>query len=509
MKQAKCLQFILAAVMAMGLTACDAPESVDVSTPDSKPGPAQNTPQEENVATTILAAERTVIVDLSVQKGEPRYVAAGFLHGLSEDCSKPGPAYFDVLKPRNFRGGSLGGYWIDGKMDENLRMLKTYYEYLSPRGVTIDYLLMDAWGSWWLNFFGGQPIRFPGDNDEWKDYETFCKTIATFVRDNRLQNFQYNLWNEPNLVAWGQSQFWTRPKSQFYEMWRRGYRAIQSVHPDAVISGPDYAVYNRTMDWKTDVGEFLDFCKEHDVVPQVLTLHALPGDPVEHKKFADNAFAERGITGVEIYINEYAHQEEQSPSASAWYIARTERAGVRAGRAIWPRKVPVEGAPYESLSGELNGLMVLSKNEDGELILAPAGNWWVYKRYAEITGMLVETTASNDNTIDAVAGVDHTAQKARILLGANGTKNVGRVAVNIRGLEAVPYWKKDGKIQVMIEEIPYNSGQSVEIPEVNRSVEAAIVGGKLTLEIDWANPDTAYIITLCGAERPESSLEIR
>ena len=496
MKRMSFFHVILTAVVVTGLVACNAPEPADTPTPDLGSGPGQYTPQDENVTTKSTVTGHTVIVDLSVPKGKPRYFAAGFLHGLSEDCSRPGPAYFDVLNPKNFRGGSLGGHWIDGKMDENLRMLKTYYEYLGPLGVTIDYLLMDAWGSWWLNFFGGQPIRFPGDNDDWADYETFCKTIATFVRDNGLRNFQYNIWNEPNLVEWRQSQFWTRPRAQFYEMWKRGVRTITSVHPEAVISGPDYAEFNRTIDWKTDVGEFLDFCKEHDVMPQVLTLHALPGDPVEHKKFAADALAERGITGVEIYINEYAHQDEQTPGPSAWYIARIERAGVRAGRAIWPRKVPVEGAPYESLSGELNGLMVLSKNERGELDLSPAGNWWVYKRYAEITGVLVETTASKENTIDAVAGLDHVGQKARILLGANGAKDAGTVTVKIRGFEAMPHWKKNGKVRVMIEKIPYNNGLSVEVPEVVGNVEATIKDGEITVEIDWENPDTAYAVTL-------------
>jgi len=496
MKRVGCFHIILAAVMATGLAACDTRKSAETPAPDPGAGVGQNTPRVEGTVGDYAAAERTVVVDLSVKKGEPRYAAAGFLHGLSEDCSQPGPAYFDVLKPRNFRGGSLGGYWIDGKMDDNLRMLKTYHDYLEPLGVTIDYLLMDAWGSWWLNFFGGNPIRFPGDNEEWEDYETFCKTIAAFVRDNGLRNFQYNLWNEPNLVEWGQSQFWTRPKAQFYEMWKRGVRAIKSVHPEAVISGPDYAEFNRTIDWKTDVGEFLDFCKEHDVVPRVLTLHALPGDPVEHKKFADNALAERGITGVEIYINEYAHQDEQTPGAAAWYMARIERAGVRAGRAIWPRKVPVEGAPYESLSGELNGLMVLSKNEDGQLRLAPSGNWWVYKRYAEITGVLVGTTACKGNTIDAVAGVDHAGQKARILLGVHGVKDVGKVTVKIRGFDAVPHWQKAGQVRVTIEKIPDGNGRPVKVPDVVRDETIATGDGEITLEIEWANPGDAYAITV-------------
>ena len=199
------------------------------------------------------------------------------------------------------------------------------------------------------------------------------------------------------------------------------------------------------------------------------------------------------------------------PGPTAWYIARIERASVRAGHAIWPRKVPVEGAPYESLSGELNGLMILSKNKTGEFTLSPAGVWWVYKRYAEITGVLVETTASENNTVDAVAGLDSASRKARILLGAHvardhqaqegGTKGhgpdkVGTVAVTVRGLEAAPYLVHNGTVRATIETIPYHDGRPVESPEEAWEETVEIRDGEITLEFDWANPSDAYTITL-------------
>jgi len=437
-----------------------------------------------------LREEATVTIDLSVKQGEPRYLATGFLHGLSEDCSKPGAQYFDPLKPRNFRGANLGGFWLDGKIDQNLRMLKTYHDHLNPLGVTIDYILLDAWGFWYGNYFLKMPIAFPGDGGDWTDYEKFCETIATFVRDNGLRNFQYNLWNEPNLVGWGKSQFWPRPRQQFYDMWKRGYRKIKSIHPEAVISGPDYAMYSREKDWKEDLGEFLDYCKTNDVVPQVLTLHALPADPLALREFADKALADRGIVGVSLYINEYADDKEQHPAKAAWYIARLERAGIRGGRAIWPRPHTVEGAPIWNVSGELNGLMHL----DDRMNLSPTGIWWVYKRYADITGTLVGTVPAKDDTIDAVAGVCLADRKARILLGTNATGNVGDVTVKIRGLDAMPHWKS--KVRVTVERIPHNDAKPVEAPEVVRKDDIAITNGEVALQIPWGDVHNAYAVTL-------------
>jgi len=433
-----------------------------------------------------------MIIDLSKKLKEPEYLASGFLHGLSEDCSKPGPEFFDVLKPKNFRGANLGGFWLDGNLDQNLKMLKTYHDFMYPRGIIIDYLLMDVWGFWYGDRFLNMPIRYPGDNDKWEDYEEFCKAIASFVIENDLQSFQYNLWNEPNLALWGKSQFWPRPYEQFLEMWKRGYKAIKSVHPEAVISGPDYALFSHNKDWKDDICEFLDYCVENEVVPEVLTLHALPGDPVEIVEFSQTALNDRGLTNVTIYVNEYAEDHEQMPGNSAWYIARLERAGVRAGRSIWPRAHTLDNAPLWNVSGELNGLMYL----DNDLNLSPTGIWWVYKRYADITGVLVGTEASADKKIDAVAGVDENDRKARIILGAIGAEDIGKVAVEIIGVDDAAYLVNNGDVHIVIERMPHNDGKPVSVPEIIKDESLKVINRKINVDIEWGNSSDAYAITL-------------
>jgi hypothetical protein len=442
----------------------------------------------------FMTEKKNVTVDLSDEIRAPGYLAAGFLHGLSEDCSKPGAEYFDVLKPKNFRGANLGGFWLDGDLDKNLDLLKVYYDYLNPRGITIDYLLMDVWGFWYGNYFLNMPIRFPGDDGDWEDYEEFCKSIAAYVKENGFTNFQYNLWNEPNLVQWGKSQFWPRPYEQFLEMWKRGYRVIKSVHPDAVISGPDYALYSHNKDWKTDISEFLEFCVEHLVVPEVLTIHALPGDPDELVAFARKELDGRGLESVSIYVNEYAEGHEQTPGNAAWYVARIERAGVRGGRSIWPRTHTLENAPLWNVSGELNGLMYL----DEDLNLYPTGIWWVYKRYADITGKLINTTPTEGNGVAAVAGIDKPDGKARILLGAIGAENVGNVGVEIKGFNNTGFLVKDGKVKATIEKISHNDGKPVEIPEEVLDEYLTIEADKLEINLDWGNASNAYAITLTG-----------
>ena len=488
MKIIRAAIFSLLIILLLCCVSCSAADQTEdaVETPGINPSPDPEIAKDED------SGDYVIVIDLSEQIGIPGYISTGFLHGLSEDCSKPGPDYFDILKPQSFRGANLGGYWLDGDVEDNLQMLKVYHDYLNPLGVTIDYLLMDVWGFWYGHSFMNRSIRFPGDNDEWDDYEEFCTVIATFVVENDMKDFQYNLWNEPNLVRWGTSQFWPRPREQFYEMWMRGYRVIKSIHPDAVISGPDYAPYSQEMDWRKDVEEFFDFCVENDVVPQVFTLHALPGDPVEFKAFGDKVLTDRGISGVSLYINEYSEMSEQHPGAAAWYITRLERAQVRGGRAIWPRPNTIFRAPIWNISGELNGLMFL----DQEFTLSPTGIWWVYMRYAEITGNFVRTIASEHDYIDAVAGIDAGDQKLRILLGANNIDEVGNIAIIIKEFAAASYLSNNGSVNVKIEKIPFNEGNPVAAPEVIKDESVTLIDGELKLVIHWTDVHAAYAVVV-------------
>ena len=135
-----------------------------------------------------------------------------------------------------------------------------------------------------------------------------------------------------------------------------------------LIVGPSFAGVPSTGGWWT---QYLDFVKANNVVPDIISWHSLPGDPVANVATANTTLDSRGIAHPRPYqINEYGASNEQNPGDGAWYIARLERAGADGLRANW--------AGGSNLHNDLASL--LTRNSSGQY--QPKGEWWVYTFYA-------------------------------------------------------------------------------------------------------------------------------
>ena len=186
---------------------------------------------------------------------------------------------------------------------------------------------------------------------------------------------QWDIWNEPNITL-----FWNRPQSQYFELWRRTYQRIRAAFPSQLIVGPSCACVPSTGGWWT---QYLDYVKANNVVPDIISWHSLPGDPVANVATANTTLDSRGIAHPRPYqINEYGASNEQNPGDGAWYIARLERAGADGLRANW--------AGGGNLHNDLGNL--LTRNSSGQY--QPKGEWWVYNFYASQTGQIASVTPS-------------------------------------------------------------------------------------------------------------------
>jgi len=128
-------------------------------------------------------------------------------------------------------------------------------------------------------------------------------------------------------------------------------------------------------------------------------------------------------------------------------------------------------------------------NLDGILAgSAPRGQWWVYRRYAELRGQLLGSTPSASADLAAVADLD--SKKLRMLLGRRG--NIGlHVEVRLEHLEALPFLKNQEQVEVQVEQIPDNDGAVVtELPIVLRQM-ATVVDGRAKFVIPWLSPRDA------------------
>src|SRR4051812_17087219 len=426
-------------------------------------------------ATVVLsppaqAADQSLAVNFSVASGAPTYRASGWIYGMTEDASGPPDNFYRDVKFRYMRAGGAQldgpGGWVSGRYDR--RWNATRAQLLRTRSLGGEFVLLvhDLWGA------DGYPIsRFPGDNGNWSDYDSFLTRLINDVRATGAP-VQWDLWNEPNLGI-----FWNRPQAQYFELWRRTYQRVRAAFPDQLIVGPSFAgVPSTTNTWWN---QYLDFVRANNVVPDIVSWHSLPGDPVANVAAANATLDPRGIPHPRPYqINEYGASNEQNPGDGSWYIARLERAGADGLRANW--------ASTGNLHNDLANLLV--RDSAGRHL--PKGEWWVYRFYGSQTGQIVSTTPSP--AYDAFA--TKAAGTAKILVGGGGTTGNVRVALN--RLDTTSGVVQDNQVRVLVQRIPYNGGGAVQGPVTVQNTVVSLSGNAATVTVPHTAIDDAFTITL-------------
>jgi hypothetical protein len=277
---------------------------------------------------------------------------------------------------------------------------------------------------------------------------------------------RWELWNEPDYPA-----FWGGTQAQWLEMWKRGYQQVRAAIPNAVIEGPSLA--SGIGGW---FNAFLDYTKANNVVPDYVGWHEAGGggDPVNDAKNARTALSSRGMSVSSLDISEYGSGSEQNPGHSAWFIARLERADVDGLRSNWGGG-----------SGLYSTMAALVTNS-----WQPNAQWWIYKRYADQTGLRASVTAGSQ--IDAVLYRDANRAKAIAVVGNRGG-TTGAVNVVIENL---PSWlEHGGKTNVVLEKMPDGAG-AVSAPTVVSNTSPMVDCHALTIAIDWSNAKDGYAVSL-------------
>jgi hypothetical protein len=283
---------------------------------------------------------------------------------------------------------------------------------------------------------------------------------------------EWDIWNEPNI-----SIFWNRPQSQYFALWQRAYQRIRAAFPAHLIVGPSLAgVPSTAGSWWT---QYLDFVKSANAVPDIVSWHSLPGDPVANVAAANASLGARGIPHPRPYqINEYGASNEQNPGDGAWYIARLERAGADGLRANW--------ASGGNLHNDLANLLV----HDSAGRHQPKGEWWVYRYYGAQTGTIAATTPST--SYDAFATSANGT--AKVLVG--GGSATGNVTVALRRLDATAGIVQDNRVRVVVQRIPYNGGAAVAGPVTIQDTVVGLSGNATTVTLPHTNADDTFTVTL-------------
>jgi hypothetical protein len=279
---------------------------------------------------------------------------------------------------------------------------------------------------------------------------------------------QLDLWNEPD-----HGRFWKRGAEQFLETWTRGFRVLRQADPSAVIVGPSWSNV-RPGDGRFD--QFLLECLTNGVVPDYITWH-FPRDAVAEARACRELCARAGIHARGLMINEYCASNEQTAANTAWHLAQLERARVDAAcHAIW-----ADLDRHENLDGVL---------DTGG---SPRGQWWVYRRYAEMDGRLLGSTPGTN--LEAVAAANLAARQLDILLGRRGGASL-RVLVRVENLDALPFLAGGRPVQITVEQVPENGGAVVtNLPVLLRGT-ASRPRGDLEFLLPWLEADDAYVVRI-------------
>ncbi|MFF3437197.1 RICIN domain-containing protein [Streptosporangium sp. NPDC002721] len=421
-------------------------------------------------AAPAQAADESITVNLATAGGSPTYRASGWIYGMTENASGPADHFFRDVRFRYMRAGGAQldgpGGWVSGRYDR--RWNATRAQLLRTRALGGEFVLLphDLWGA------DGYPIsRFPGDNGNWSDYDAFLTRLIGDVRATGAP-VQWDLWNEPNITL-----FWNRPQSQYLELWRRTYQRIRAEFPAHLIVGPSCAcVPSTTNTWWN---QYLDYVKANNVIPDIISWHSLPGDPVANVAAADTTLNSRGIPHPRPYqINEYGASNEQNPGDGSWYIARLERAGADGLRANW--------AGGGNLHNDLGNLLV--RNSAGQHL--PKGEWWVYRFYGSQTGQIVSVTPS--------ASYDAFATKAdgavKVLVG--GGRTTGNLAVNLQRLDTTGGVVQNNQVRVVVQRIPHNGGGAVQGPVTVQNSVVTLSGNATTVNVPNGNVNDTHTVTL-------------
>ena len=415
------------------------------------------------------ADDQSISVNFAAATTTPAYRAAGWIYGMTENGTAPPDHFFTDVKFRAMRAGGAqlpGSGWVGGTYDRRWNSTRAQLLRTRALGGTFVLLPHDLWGA-----DGAAISRFPGDNGNWTDYDTFLTRVINDVKATGVP-VQWDIWNEPNITL-----FWNRPQAQYLELWRRTYQRLRADMPGTPIVGPSLAGVPTTGGawWN----QYLDYVKANNAVPDIFSWHALPSDPVANVVAADTTLDARGIPHTRPYqINEYGAPDEQNPADGAWYISRLERAGADGLRANW--------ASGGNLHNDLGNLLV--HNSAGQY--QPKGEWWVYRFYAGQAGTAVATTPSAG--YDAYA--TRTGGNAKVLVG--GGRTTGTLTVNLQNLHTTSGVVSNNQVRVRVQRIPNNNGGAVAGPTTVQDRVVTLNSNATTVTVANNTVTDAYTITL-------------
>lgn len=421
----------------------------------------------------------TLTVDAAQTQGTVSTKATGFLYGLSEE-GVPSKAITESLDI-----ASVSQKVIDG-LQHPTGDIDHIHTQLGDTDYNVVYL-QDAFSTWYYDHKNILEARAAGTYD-WEAYltETYFPIVEEKVR--ALMNAPYAdklvycIFNECDNAIWfgnyidGNVHFDEIGKANFYKAWKMTYELVKSIDPEAKIGGPGYCDYETTK-----IEGFLDYCSKNGCVPEIMIYHELAwwSIPDWHKHVEDYRRLESkyGIDTLPIIVTEYGTMEDcGNPATMLHYIIAMEKSGVYGNMAFW------------RLANNLNDTAA----DDN----SPNSNWWLYRKYAELEGQLLEVTSKSQDKynywerLDGIAALRSEGDAIDMIV----TGRNDRQQLKLKNLDETDLGKN---LTVTIEAVYYQGLTGiVSSPVTVRKYNTSASSDKLLINLPATDDNSVYFITV-------------
>lgn len=414
--------------------------------------------------TRAATANQTVIVDLNSSQGPVTYRAAGYL-GSDITDSLPSTTMFTT-------------YWQPLKLQ--------LFSWIRPHQTQGRYTFPGLSRAKALNaYYQVKIYHDPGDMSQGIE-SPWGREVTAIAQAATAENYpkiQLDILNEPDWTGyWPGTGNLSDPR--ILQAWRIAYDAARAVNPNLQLVGLNVSANN--ISWIKNT--FLTTMKAENRLPDILSWHEI-NTPINqianHVADMRTFLAQNNMSAVkDISINEYNYSNSHlSAGKSLQFISQLERAKVQsASRACWEE---VSGGNYDC-APHINGLLTLQGS--------PRSNWWVYKKYADMTGTLVVTT--DPSTYASLASKDTENSRYNILIASIGTETLLNVVVN--HTPAATY-------AIQIEKIPNSGSSALSNPTSVSSYQATPSSGLLEIPISGITQESVYSITLTATSSSQPS----
>lgn len=413
-------------------------------------------------------------IDYAVDQGASNQIASGFLHGISSVA--PAQYLIDGVKVTSIRGA-------DHHANEPELFDPTNHARVAKTGakimVGLYYYSSDPANTYW-----------PGDNGDYATWRNIVKSVYNEAKTKGYEVYSWITWNEPKL-QWRTTE---RPIEHYFQAHLNAYQVIKSLSSAARVQAPENNSYNASF-----IKQFLTFCKTNNCLPDVLSWHELASGAVPdieaHTAEIKAWMISNGITPMPIAVTEYGGGSYGNPSTYSsgkmvHYIARLERSAISG--LLFGLK-----SEWDYIGSDSKFVATLGDSADKTAATLPAGMWWVYHAYKEMTGRLVQAASSDNTFVTSLAATDGTMKRSVILIGNQDTATAATITLNLKNLNSSSFLLNSGQVHLRAELI--SPASVLYSPTVALERDLSVVNNGVSVILPALGTENAYAIRLSSA----------